>query len=96
MLDGKSEVTSDSAFARAAKRLITEDKVAVVFGGFGSAGRKTITPYFSEADVLLFYPASYEGLEESPNTIYTGATPTSLSFPLCSGSRRRIGSSGSF
>ncbi|PSM30828.1 hypothetical protein BVG81_008515 [Haliangium sp. UPWRP_2] len=73
VLDGKSEVTSDSAFARAAKRLITEDKVAVVFGGFGSAGRKTITPYFSEADVLLFYPASYEGLEESPNTIYPGA-----------------------
>ncbi len=81
VLDGKSEVTSDSAFARAAKRLIAEDKVAVVFGGFGSAGRKTITPYFREADVLLFYPASYEGLEESPNTIYTGATPNQFVIP---------------
>ena len=81
VLDGKSEVTSDSAFARAAKRLITEDKVAAVFGGFGSAGRKTITPYFSEADILLFYPASYEGLEESPNIVYTGAVPNQFVIP---------------
>ncbi len=81
VLDGKSEVTSDSAFARAAKRLISEDKVAVVFGGFGSAGRKTITPYFAEADILLFYPASYEGLEESPNIIYTGAVPNQFVIP---------------
>lgn len=81
VLDGKSEVTSDSAFARAAKRLINEEKVAVVFGGFGSAGRKTIVPYFTEADILLFYPASYEGLEESPNTIYTGAIPNQFVIP---------------
>ncbi|MBL9008710.1 MAG: transporter substrate-binding protein [Myxococcales bacterium] len=81
VLDGKSEVTSDSAFARAAKRLIHEDKVAVVFGGFGSAGRKTITPYFVEADILLFYPASYEGLEESPNVVYTGAIPNQFVIP---------------
>lgn len=81
LLDGKSEVTSDSAFARAAKRLISEDKVAAVFGGFGSAGRKSITPYFTEADILLFYPASYEGLEESQNIVYTGAVPNQFVIP---------------
>ena len=81
LLDGKSEVTSDSAFSRAANRMLTEDKVAVVFGGFGSGGRKAIKPFFEELGGLLFYPASYEGLEESPNIIYTGATPNQFVFP---------------
>lgn len=81
VLDGKSEVTSDSAFARAAQRLLTEDKVAAVFGGFGSGGRKAIKPYFEEHSGLLFYPASYEGLEESPNIVYTGATANQFVLP---------------
>ena len=81
VLDGKSEVTTDSAFARAANRLLTEDKVAAVFGGFGSGGRKAIKPFFEQHNGLLFYPASYEGLEESPNIIYTGATPNQFVLP---------------
>ena len=81
VLDGKSEVTTDSAFTRAANRLLMEERASAVFGGFGSGGRKAIKPFFEQLGGLLFYPASYEGLEESPNIIYTGATPNQFVIP---------------
>ena len=80
-LDGKSEVTADSAFTKAAQRLVETDKVAAVFGGYGSAARKLIVPYFEKANSLLFYPAPYEGLEESASVIYTGSAPNQLAIP---------------
>ena len=58
-LDGKSEVTTNSAFTRAAERLVETEKVAAVFGGYGSAARKLIVPYFEKSNALLFYPAPY-------------------------------------
>ena len=81
VVDGKSEISADSAFTRGAEKLLQTDKVAAVFGGFGSAGRKVIRPYFEKHDQLLFYPAQYEGIEESQNLIYTGATPNQLAVP---------------
>ena len=81
VMDGKSEISADSAFTRAAEKLLETDKVAVVFGGFGSAGRKVIRPYFEKHDRLLFYPAQYEGIEESQNLVYTGSTPNQLAVP---------------
>lgn len=80
-LDGKSEVKSGSAFTKAAERLVTTEKVAAVFGGYGSAARKLIVPYFEQSNALLFYPAPYEGLEESANVIYTGSAPNQLAIP---------------
>lgn len=53
----------------------------MVFGGYGSSGRKFILPYFEKTDQLLFYPAPYEGLEESQNVVYTGSTPNQLGMP---------------
>lgn len=79
--DGKSEVTADSAFTRGAARLLEQEKVAVVFGGYGTSGRKFILPYFEKHDQLLFYPPPYEGLEESQQIIYTGSTPNQLGIP---------------
>jgi len=61
-------------FAEKAKKLIQEDKVAVVFGCWTSASRKAVKPVFEELNGLLFYPVQYEGLENSPNIFYTGAT----------------------
>jgi len=81
VMDGKSEVKAESAFTHATEKLLEQDKVAVVFGGFGSAGRKAMRPFFEKYDHLLFYPAQYEGLEESQNVIYTGATPNQLAIP---------------
>ena len=61
-------------FAEKAQKLISEDKVAAVFGGWTSASRKAMLPVFEENKALLFYPVQYEGLEQSPNIFYTGAT----------------------
>ena len=38
-------------------------------------GRKSVLPVFEAADHLLVYPMAYEGLEQSPAIIYTGAAP---------------------
>lgn len=61
-------------FAEKAKKLLTSDKVAVVFGCWTSASRKAVLPVFEGNKGLLFYPVQYEGLETSPNIFYTGAT----------------------
>jgi urea transport system substrate-binding protein len=62
-------------FARLSRELITQSQVAVVFGCWTSASRKTVKPIFEELRHVLFYPVQYEGLESSPNIVYTGAAP---------------------
>jgi urea transport system substrate-binding protein len=76
--DGRSDWPT---FANEATRLIRDEKVAVVFGGWTSASRKTMKPVFEQYDHLLFYPVQYEGLEQSPNIIYTGAAPNQQILP---------------
>lgn len=61
-------------FAEKAKKLLLQDKVAVVFGCWTSVSRKTVLPVFESNKGLLFYPVQYEGLEQSPYIFYTGAT----------------------
>ncbi|MFC8830674.1 urea ABC transporter substrate-binding protein [Streptomyces sp. NPDC057137] len=61
-------------FAEKSEKLIREDRVAAVFGCWTSASRKAVKPVFEKNDALLFYPVQYEGLEQSPNIFYTGAT----------------------
>ena len=68
-------------FAEKAKKLLEQDKVAVVFGCWTSASRKAVKPVFEELNGLLFYPVQYEGLEQSPNIFYTGAEPTQQIIP---------------
>ncbi len=61
-------------FAEKARKLLLEDQVSVIFGGWTSASRKAMLPVVEENNGLLFYPVQYEGLEMSPNIVYTGAT----------------------
>ncbi|WP_062214917.1 urea ABC transporter substrate-binding protein [Streptomyces sp. NBRC 109706] len=61
-------------FAEKSEKLIQQDQVAAVFGCWTSASRKAVLPVFEQNDSLLFYPVQYEGLEQSPNIFYTGAT----------------------
>lgn len=68
-------------FAEKAKKLIQQDKVAVVFGCWTSASRKAVLPVFESLKGLLFYPVQYEGLEQSPNIFYTGATTNQQIIP---------------
>lgn len=58
-------------FAEKARKLIEKDKVAAVFGCYTSASRKAVLPVFEKLNGLLYYPTYYEGLEQSPNMIYT-------------------------
>lgn len=71
-------------FAEKARKLISEDKVAAVFGGWTSASRKAMLPVFEELNGLLWYPVQYEGLEASPNIFYTGATTNQQIVPSVS------------
>lgn len=78
VVDGRSDPQS---FAAEAERLIAEEQVSVVFGCWTSATRKTVRPVFEKHDHLLFYPVQYEGLEQSPNIVYTGAAPNQQILP---------------
>jgi urea transport system substrate-binding protein len=68
-------------FAEKARQLITQDKVAVVFGCWTSVSRKSVLPVFEELNSLLFYPVQYEGEEISKNVFYTGAAPNQQAIP---------------
>ena len=76
--DGESK---PEVFAQKIEKLLTTDKVAVVFGGWTSSSRKAMKPVVEGAKGLLFYPVQYEGLEVSPNIFYTGATTNQQIIP---------------
>ncbi|RJE78980.1 urea ABC transporter substrate-binding protein [Paracoccus sp. JM45] len=63
-------------FAEKARKLLVNDKVASVMGCWTSASRKAVLPVFEQHNGMLYYPTFYEGLEESPNVIYTGQEAT--------------------
>ena len=68
-------------FAEKARQLVSQDKVAVVFGCWTSVSRKSVLPVFEELNGLLFYPVQYEGEELSKNVFYTGAAPNQQAIP---------------
>ncbi len=76
--DGASE---PSIFAEKAKKLLQQDQVATIFGCWTSASRKTVLPVVEEYKGLLWYPVQYEGMESSPNIMYTGAAPNQQIVP---------------
>jgi urea transport system substrate-binding protein len=63
-------------FAEKSRKLLLRDKVAAVMGCWTSASRKAVLPVFEQYNGMLFYPTFYEGLEESPNVVYTGQEAT--------------------
>lgn len=63
-------------FAEKARKLLVNDKVASVMGCWTSASRKAVLPVFEQNNGMLYYPTFYEGLEQSPNVIYTGQEAT--------------------
>jgi urea transport system substrate-binding protein len=61
-------------FAKQAERLIRDEGACAVFGCWTSASRKSVLPVFEKLDHLLVYPMAYEGMEQSPNLVYVGAS----------------------
>ena len=76
--DGASD---PSTFAQKATKLIEEDKVVTVFGGWTSSSRKAMLPVFQRLHNLLWYPVQFEGNECSPNIMYSGAQPNQQALP---------------
>lgn len=86
--DGASD---PAVFAAEAERLIGEEGVSVIFGCWTSASRKAVVPVVEAADGLLFYPLQYEGIEQSPNVVCTGAVPNQQIVPAVSYALREFG-----
>lgn len=76
--DTRSEPTHAAAEA---ERLITTEQVSVLFACWTSACRKAVKPVAERHQHLMFYALQYEGLEQSPNIIYTGAAPNQQIIP---------------
>lgn len=70
--DGASD---PATFALKARKLLEQDKVVTIFGGWTSACRKAVLPVLEELNALLWYPVEYEGLECSRHIFYTGICP---------------------
>ncbi len=88
VVDGRSDWPT---FAREAERLNSEEKVSAIFGGWTSASRKMMKPIVEKHGHLLFYPIQYEGLEESPNIVYTGAAPNQQITPAVKWAKQNLG-----
>lgn len=86
--DGQSDWPT---FAKEAERLITQEHVSVIFGCWTSASRKTVAPVIEKYGQLMVYPMAYEGLEQSPNIVYTGAAPNQQVIPAIRWSLDHIG-----
>ncbi|MBA4187703.1 MAG: hypothetical protein C0467_06750 [Planctomycetaceae bacterium] len=78
VVDGKSD---PSDFQKGARSLIENDRVSVIFGCMTSPSRKAVKEVVERDNGLLFYPVSYEGLEQSPRIIYVGAAPNQKLLP---------------
>ncbi len=76
--DGASD---PAVFAQKAQKLIQEDNVVTVFGGWTSASRKAMLPVFERFHSLLWYPVQFEGNECSPDIMYSGAQPNQQILP---------------
>ena len=78
IMDPRSDPAAYGAQARA---LLADHAVAAIFGCWTSASRQQVLPVLARYDGLLFYPSQYEGEEQSPHVIYTGATPQQQAIP---------------
>lgn len=86
--DGASD---PDTFALKADNLMERDKVAAFIGCWTSACRKTVKPVIERHQGLMLYPMAYEGLEASPNIVYTGAAPNQQILPAVNWSSENLG-----
>lgn len=91
--DGRSDADD---FGREAARLIDEEGVSVIFGCWTSASRRTVRPIIEQRQHLLFYPVQYEGVEQSPGIVHTGAAPNQQIIPAVRWSFEHLGASSSW
>lgn len=74
--------SDDKRYQELAKKLILEDKVDVIMGGFASSSREAIRPLMEQHKMLYFYNNQYEGGVASKYTFLTGAVPEHQVLPV--------------
>jgi len=78
-----ADCRSDASYcAQQAEKLITDEGVRALFGCWTSDCRKAVKTVVEKHHHLLFYPLQYEGLEQSPDILYTGAAPNQQIIPM--------------
>jgi len=86
-------------FEEEARNLIRGKGICSLFGCWTSSSRKAVKQAVEREDSLLWYPVQYEGLEQSPNIVYTGSCMNQQIAPAVdwalSMGRRRIALVGS-
>ncbi|MGL6137913.1 MAG: transporter substrate-binding protein, partial [Planktothrix sp.] len=70
--DGASDCFT---FEQKAQKLIQQDGITTLFGCWTSASRHSVKPVLEAFNAQLWYPASYEGLENCSQIFYTGFCP---------------------
>ena len=84
--------TDDGMAAAAARKLVEEDRVDVLFGGIYSSTRQAIKgPAVVEGKTLYIYPEQYEGRESDPLIFCTGPVPAQQVDPFISWLMRETG-----
>lgn len=76
--DGRSDW---GVFAAEAERLLVQEQVSALFACWTSACRQAVRPVVERHRHLMFYPVQYEGMEQSPNILYTGSAPNQQIIP---------------
>lgn len=79
IIDARSDMKS---YREGILRLMLEDKVLAIFGGYTSASRRAVMPLVTIHDGLFYYPTCYEGRECWQNIICTGPIANQHSFDL--------------
>lgn len=74
--------SDNQKYQEMARKLILQDKVDVIMGGFSSASREAIRPIMEEHKMLYFYNNQYEGGVASHYTFCIGAIPEHQVEPL--------------
>lgn len=76
--DGSS---NPEIFQQKAEKIIKKDNITTIFGCWTSFSRKAVKPVIEKYNALLWYPVQYEGLECSPNIVYTGSCLNQQIYP---------------
>ncbi|MFM9279316.1 urea ABC transporter substrate-binding protein [Paenibacillus jiagnxiensis] len=74
--------SDNQRYQEMARKLILEDNVDVIMGGYTSASREAIRPIMEQNKMLYFYNNQYEGGVASKYTFATGAVPEHQVVPL--------------
>lgn len=76
-----ADIASDpDQAAYEAEQLIINNQVIALIGLYTSACRKRLLPILEKHDVLLLYPAQYEGGEQHSHVLYCGPLPNQQLF----------------